>query len=85
MDTLYIITNQYGMDSQCIKMDYLGFEVSICCERSPVKLAVYGKTDCRIYKGQEDVTHLFFEDQDNYNVGLEDLFHIKQKIDNYKK
>lgn len=84
-DCLYVQKNQFGMNSHVITLQYLGYTISICCALSSGTIDLYGRTDCRVYKGDTDITHKFYkDDNDTFYVTLSDLCYIKQKIDSWQ-
>lgn len=77
LDNIYVIAD--GAERACIKINYIGHEISIAAEAIG-NMKILSRTSIRVYRGDEDVTSEL-EIETDYPV-LETLMHIKKKIDN---
>jgi len=75
-DNIYVIAA--GALSACIKINYLGHEISIAAEAIG-NMSILTRTSIRVYRGDKDVTEEF--DISGIDVTLDAIMGIKHQID----
>lgn len=75
LDNIYVIAE--GAERACIKISYLGYEISIAAEAIG-SMSFLTRTTVRVYRGDEDVTSEF-NISDN-NVTMNTIISIKNQI-----
>lgn len=77
------VHKQSTLNSTCIKLPYLGFEISIHVDDSAGALPVLGRSDLRIYSGEKDMTEIILGSSYVYRIDVDTLKYVFQRIENY--